>query len=312
MQRHSLVRSYFWVVLLAITCLAASTVFSQQEAGMADEVQLKKIDVNGATLTYSEHGTGEPVIFVHGTLGDYRTWNGQIEAFSKKYHVISYSRRYHYPNPWPRDASSFSVTVHAKDLAAFIKELKVGKVHLVGHSFGAFISLLVARDSPELVRSLTLGEPPVWPIFETGSKGDSLVRLNATRSIISPREAFQNGNDIEGVRIFVNRVLGDGSFEGLPAEIRSTFMENARELKGATMDKNIFPPFSCEDAHNVSVPTLLLDGELSPRLFALAQNNLEKCLPNNERATIPAASHGLEYENPQAFNERVLAFIAQH
>jgi non-heme chloroperoxidase len=39
---------------------------------------------------------------------------------------------------------------------------------------------------------------------------------------------------------------------------------------------------------------------------------LDHCLPNKERAVIPSASHGLEYENPQAFNDTVLAFIARH
>jgi len=307
-----LFRSYFLVALVATTCLVANTVFSQQNVGLVDKVQLKEIRVNDAMLNYSEHGTGEPVIFVHGTLGDYRTWDGQIEAFSKKYHVISYSRRYHFPNPWPQDDSSFSVTVHARDLATFIKALKVGKVHLVGHSFGAFISLLVARDSPELVRSLTLGEPPVWPLFGKASQGDSLVQFFVARSIIPSAKAFQNGDDMEGLRLFFNGVLGDGAFEGLPPEGRSNLMENVRELKGANMDTNIFPAFGCEDARKVSVRTLLLDGELSPKMFTLVQNILEQCLPNKERATIPAASHGLEYENPQAFNERVLTFLAQH
>ena len=94
------------------------------------------------------------MVLVHGTLEDYRTWDGQLEAFSKGYRLISYSRRYHYPNEWPKDATDFSVTLHARDLAAFIKALNLPPVHLVGHSYGAFIALLVARDHPEVIRSL--------------------------------------------------------------------------------------------------------------------------------------------------------------
>jgi len=78
------------------------------------------------------------------------------------------------------------------------------------------------------------------------------------------------------------------------------------------MDENLFPPFSCEDARDVSVPTLLIGGELSPKMFVLIHDIIEPCLLNKERAIVPEASHGLEFENPQAFNEIVLAFLAKH
>ena len=47
-------------------------------------------------------------------------------------------------------------------------------------------------------------------------------------------------------------------------------------------------------------------------MFHVIDDMLEHCLPSVERATIPAASHQMEVENPQAFNETVLAFIAKH
>ncbi len=312
MQRINLMLRCVFVGLLAMACFAVSPALAQQKGSSPEKVQTKKVRVNDVTLNYIERGKGDPVVFVHGTVGDYRTWDGQVEAFSKKYRVISYSRRYHYPNPWPQDASSFSVTVHAKDLVAFIQALKLGRVHLVGHSFGAFIALLVARDNPELIRSLTLGEPPVNSLLATTPQGDSLLQNSVATAIIPSGEAFQSGENEEGVRRFVNGVLGDSAYENLPPHVRAIMMDNIAELKGAVMDKNLFPPFACEDARKVRVPTLLLDGELSPKMLTLVQDILEECLPNKERATILAASHGLEYENPQAFNERVLAFLAQH
>ncbi len=300
------------VGLLAMACFVVSPTLAQQKGSSPETVELKEIRINDVTLNYIERGNGDPVVFVHGTLGDYRTWDGQLDAFSNTYRVISYSRRYHYPNTWPQDTSSFSVTVHAKDLATFIKALDVGRVHLVGHSFGAFISLLVARDNPELVRSLTLGEPPVYSLLATTPQGDSLHQSFVATSIMPSREAFRSGTYEEGVRRFVNGVLGDSTYEKLPPHIKRTMIENARELKGANMDKNLFPPFACEDARDVNVPTLLIDGELSLKMFGLVQDMLEQCLPNKERAMIPAASHGLQLDNPQAFNETVLVFLTQH
>lgn len=54
--------------------------------------------LNGTELSYTERGAGEPVVLVHGTLGDLRSWEPQICAFADDHRVISHSRRYHHPN----------------------------------------------------------------------------------------------------------------------------------------------------------------------------------------------------------------------
>ena len=107
----------------------------------------------------------------------------------------------------------------------------------------------------------------------------------------------------------MNGVLGESSYEKLPPPVLKRLMDNVQELKGETSSRDLFPPTKCEDVQKVKAPTLLLDGELSPKMFHLINDMLEHCLPN---ATIPAASHQMEVENPQAFNETVLAFIARH
>jgi non-heme chloroperoxidase len=110
----------------------------------------------------------------------------------------------------------------------------------------------------------------------------------------------------------VNGVLGEGSYEKFPPPVQKRLMDNAQELKGETSSQDLYPPTTCEDVQQVKAPTLLIDGELSPKMFHLINDMLEHCLPSAERAMIPAASHGLEFENPQGFNETVLAFIAKH
>jgi hypothetical protein len=71
-------------------------------------------------------------------------------------------------------------------------------------------------------------------------------------------------------------------------------MDNVQELKGETSSQDLFPPTTCEDVQKVKTPTLLLNGEHSPKIFHLINDMLEHCLPSVERATIPAASHGLD------------------
>jgi non-heme chloroperoxidase len=311
MQLRMLLLKPIVLVSVAATFFIASPSFAQQKGASSSEMKTKEARANDLTLHYIELGQGTPVVLVHGTLEDYRSWDGQLEAFSKGYRLISYSRRYHYPNEWPKDATDFSVTVHARDLAEFIKALNLPPLHLIGHSYGAYTAFLVARDHPEVIRSLTLGEPPIMPLLKTTPEGDALLTAAIARSIATS-EAFKQGNDEEGVRRFLNGVLGEGSYEKLPPSVQKSVMDNAKELKGETSSQDLFPPTTCEDVQKVKAPTLLLDGEHSPMMFHLVNDMLKHCLPSIERATIPGASHGLEVENPQAFNETVLAFIAKH
>ena len=311
MQSNTLILKYIVLVSVAAMFFVASPSFAQQKGASSSEMQTREVQINGLTLHYIELGQGIPVVLVHGTLEDYRTWDGQLEALSKGYRLISYSRRYHYPNEWTKDSTDFSVTIHARDLAAFIKALNLPPVHLIGHSYGAFIAFLVARDHPEVIRSLTLAEPPIMPLLKTAPEGDALLTAAITRSIATS-EAFKQGSDEEGVRRFVNGVLGDGSYEKIPPSVLKRVMDNVQELKGETSSRDLFPPTTCEDVQKVKAPTLLIDGERSPKMFHVISDRLEQCLPSVERATISAASHQMEVENSQGFNEKVLAFIAKH
>ena len=198
----------------------------------------------------------------------------------------------------------------------------------VGFTFlGAFVGIifgalpgLTASAAIAMLLPLSFHMGPLqalaflYVIGKSGRYGGSIAAIlfNTPGTTASAATMQQSGDNEEGVRRFINRVLGDNAYENLPPNVRAIMMENARELKGATMDTNLFPPFSCEDARNVSIPTLLLNGELSPNMFIQIQDILEQCLPNKERAMIPAASHGSVYENPQAFNEAVLTFLAKH
>ncbi|HEX9117868.1 MAG TPA: alpha/beta hydrolase, partial [Anaerolineae bacterium] len=116
------------------------------------------VEVNGAQLAYEAQGEGEPLVFVHGSLEDYRSWHGQMARFAERFHVVSYSRRYHYPNAPAGDRRDYSAALHAEDLAGLIRALDLGpRVHLVTSSYGGYVSLVMAARHPELVRSMVLG-----------------------------------------------------------------------------------------------------------------------------------------------------------
>src|SRR5947208_13981117 len=87
---------------------------------IGQSTQPTKIRVRGVELHYIEQGQGEPLILLHGGQGDYRSWEPQMKVLSKQYRVISYSRRYLYPNNNLITAKYRSAYTEADDLAAFI------------------------------------------------------------------------------------------------------------------------------------------------------------------------------------------------
>ncbi len=110
------------------------------------------IETNGTKLEYIEKGQRVPVIFVHGSLNDLRSWSLQMDPFSKQYRAIAYSRRYHYPNAVSGDSSDYSVDLHAEDLASLIRDLGLQRSHIVGSSYGAYTALVLATKNQEYGR----------------------------------------------------------------------------------------------------------------------------------------------------------------
>ena len=276
--------------------------------------EIKSVFVNGDSLHYIDMGKGDPVIFVHGTLDDYRLWQMQMDTFARNHRVIAYSRRYAYPNRQvSNDAVDYSPSIHAKDLAEFIKSLNLGPVHLVGHSYGAYTALLTTMEHPELVKTVMLGEPPVMPLLQNVPGGDTITSNFMSASISPAADAFRSGNNEKGVSVFIGGVTGDSSFfSKMPPEAQSMIMSNVLELRGIALTTNVFPPVTCDDLKKIKTPVLIMTGEKTLLLFSAINEELSKCLTNKEKVILPNATHGLEMENPVDFNKIVLAFIDKH
>jgi len=270
------------------------------------------VQIDGTQLEYIEQGEGDPVVLVHGTLGDYRSWELQMDVFAETYRVISYSRRYHYPNECSGDESDYSAALHADDLAAFIKGLGLESAHVVGTSYGAYTSLLLAARHPERVRALVLGDPPLLPLLEHHPEGRAL-RDEFLADVWEPAgEMMQRGEIEDGVRVFVDGVVEEGAFDRFPPQWQDLTMDNACEFKVETSSPDFWTPFTCEDAEQIETPTLLLTGDRSLRWLQLIVEELERCMPNSEARIVPETTHEVTSDNPEAYNEMVLEFLEEH
>ena len=286
---------------------------------------LPTVLVHGATLAYSQQGDGEPVVLVHGSASDLRTWGRQLPAMSESHRVIAYSRRYARPNADIPPGLDDQMTAHVDDLVGFLRTIDGAPAHLVGHSWGAFICLLTAIRHPRVTRSLVLQEPPVLSLFTSTPPRPRevlplLVRRPRTalailefgaRTIAPAQRAFRRGDDDAALETFAHGVLGKDTYERLPDERRQQARENLNTLRAQLLGAG-FPPLSEDDVRGVRVPTLLMTGDRSPAFLLRLTERLEALLPNAERIEIVDASHAMQEEKPSAVNAAILGFLARH
>ena len=281
--------------------------------------------VNGVDIAYVERGHGQPVVFVHGGTGDWRTWEGQMEAFGAGHRAIALSCRGYWPNRKLDPDERITLDTFVEDVAAFIRALEAGPVHLVGHSSpGGFGGLLLAARFPDLLRSLVLLEPPAFPLLGVNipPKPPQLLRLHVrnpragagmirfgAKGMAPAMKAFARGDDAEALRIFIAANTSRETLASLPEEKFERFLDNVGPLKAQI--RAGFPEFGEADARSVRVPALLVSGTESPAHITAVTDRLEALLPDVRRLDIAGATHNMFDSHPAEFNAGVLEFIGR-
>lgn len=281
--------------------------------------------INGRKLAYVEQGRGQPVVFVHGGVGDYRAWELQMPAFAARFRAVALSCRGAWPNRKLEPDGHITLDTFVDDLASFIKELDLAPVHLVGHSSpGGFGGLLLAYRYPELLCSLVLLEPPAFPLLGVNIPPTplQLLRLLArnprvgigfikfgARGIGPAMRAFNRGDDERGLRVFMAAVAGKERLAAVPDEMFQEFVGNVGPFKAQL--RAGFPHFGEDEARSIGVSTLLVSGTETPAPLAAVTDRLEQLLPDVSRLNIAGASHNMFNSHPAEFNAGVMEFLGQ-
>ena len=211
---------------------------------------------------------------------------------------------------------------HVDDLNMIINRISK-PVHLIGHSYGAFMCLLLAIQSPQLIKSLVLSEPPVITLFVSNKpKPGELINLLFTRpktavSIINfgvngigpATKMIQKNNLDRAIEIFGSVTLGHEACSKLSPERIEQVKANV--IKAEFLGSK-YPAIDESKIGKINIPVLLLEGEKSPKLFHLLLDRLEQLLRHKERIKIPNASHICHEDNAEIFNKTVLSFINRH
>ena len=133
----------------------------------------KFVDVKGVKTRYYEMGQGEPLVMIHGgSMAGSSTANvfsRNIPGLAKRFHVFAVDRLASGMTANPLDDKDYNYASEAEFIYQFIQTLKLGAVHLVGHSAGGGIAFFMAIEHPEAVKTLVIiASGPEDPAAITG------------------------------------------------------------------------------------------------------------------------------------------------
>ncbi len=250
---------------------------------------MPKLNRNGVEIYYEVHGQGVPLLLTHGYSASSHMWEGQVGAFSKRYKLITWDMRGHGKTDYPEDLSAYSEAETVADMAAILDAVGAKKAIIGGLSLGGYMSLAFNLAHPDRVLALL--------IIDTGPgyKNDE-ARAGWNATSIKRAERFEA--------------------EGLPppgtggAETRAAPHRNAEGLaKAARGMLTQHTPAVINSLPNIEAPSLVVVGA-NDTPFLAASDYMAAKIPGAKKAVIPNAGHAANIDQPQAFNDAVLGFLA--
>src|SRR5262249_35358906 len=153
MNRRETMKTMINRAFIAAVILAAATYlvgYGQQK----QDSNGKYAEVNGLKMYYEIHGSGQPLVLLHGAFGFVEGWATILPALAKTHQVIMIEWQGHgRTNDLDRPLTYEQMT---EDTAALLKQLKIKDADFFGYSMGGTVALGVAIWHPELVRKLAI------------------------------------------------------------------------------------------------------------------------------------------------------------
>ncbi len=259
--------------------------------------------VNGANLYYEIAGVGHPLVLLHAGEVDCRMWDDQFSVFAEPYRAIRYDVRGAGRSDMPAVAS-YS---HSEDLYGLLRFLGIEQAFLVGLSLGGRIAIDVALEHPDMVTALVLASP--------GLSGYKFAQLPEDAGL----EAALASGDLTRAAEIITRVWTDGPYRR-PDQVDQRVRERAKAMTLEHLShaqqqprprvREAEPP-AISRLGKISVPALIVVGDLDHLDILVIADLLQKHLPKAETVTIPGAAHKVNMEDPALFNRFVLKFLGK-
>jgi pimeloyl-ACP methyl ester carboxylesterase len=227
------------------------------------------------------------LLFVHGSVVNAEVTFSAQKPLAGRFEIVAPNRRGFPPGP---DVGR----VDFEDEAVWLEQFLEPGTHLVGHSYGGVITLLAAARRPELVRSLTVIEPPAFGVARGRPGVDEFIERIERHWAEGPRDP---GEFLRGFLTLVGSSTPPGNFN-------PELLQGARTLRVERSPAEAVIPFN--DLAAAPFPKLVVSGGHS-RTFEAVCDVLEEGL-GAERAVLPGAGHSVQRLGAP-FNELLAAFV---
>jgi pimeloyl-ACP methyl ester carboxylesterase len=256
---------------------------------------MPKIDIGDEKLYYEEHGSGDPIVFLHGFTLDRRMWRRQVDYFSKSFRVIIYDSRGHGKSSCPE--TGYSRAIRVKDLKKLVDALKLDKFHLVGLSMGGATALGYAIDFPDSLKSLTLVDtaaggyspPPKYRDLRDAARDQGVEEAKRRWKKFA---LFYYLNRDEELRKEMDEIIS--------GHCGHLWLD---PMRGKYKDRD-----DVSLSRNLKIPTMIFVGE-KDRYFIPLARTLHENIADSEIDIVPDVGHMLNMEAPERFNHRLEQFL---
>ncbi|MER6183295.1 alpha/beta hydrolase [Streptomyces sp. NPDC001652] len=258
------------------------------------------VQVGGLEIAYERVGQGPPLVLVHGAAVYARIWQPQLSGLADEFTVVAWDE------PGAGRSSGippgFGLADYADCLAALIEGLRLGPAHVAGLSWGGTLVLELYRRHPALVKTLLLADTYAgWkgslPPEEVAARVEGMQRMLAL-----PRDRF----DPTLPGLFAGEPPGElvPLLDAMARDARPETLGAQLSIMAGTDQNDLLP--------GITVPTLLLWGELDVRSPLSVAHAFRAAIPGAELVVLPGAGHVSNLERPQEFNRAVRAFCRAH
>jgi pimeloyl-ACP methyl ester carboxylesterase len=266
---------------------------------------------DGTNIYYEVTGSGPPLLLISGTGCDHLWWSLQIHDLSQDFTVITCNTRGAGRSTIYRDAQDYSSELMADDMAALVRHLDLGPVHVAGHSLGSCIAQQLAIRHPEHVKSVQL--------HATWSHADEWLKRAFIDTMAYPTRLrdVQFAWKTVGMWVFSPYYLQHQSPKPVAQAVSAAFitnphLDNHHGLLGHLHADRIHD--TRELLPSISAPTLVTAGELDASFPPRYGRDVFDRIPNAQwhLFTGSRAAHAFNLEMSEEFNQIARDFALQN
>jgi pimeloyl-ACP methyl ester carboxylesterase len=250
-------------------------------------------------------GSGPAVLCLHSSGSSSAQWKSLSAGLARGHRVVAPDFLGHAGSPAPAAWGGTVLEQDAAQVAAIAAAH--GRVHVVGHSYGAAVALRLALTHPRLVRSMALYEPVVFGALNRDGADASLwqevTQVGRTVAMHARLRRL-----LESARLFVDYWSGAGSWQALGAARQGAIALRMPTVAGHFASLFGWQPMPALRA--LQVPLLLVYGGRTRRVAAVAAARLAEALPLAEPLRIDGAGHMGPLTHAGEFGHAVLRFLA--